>query len=93
MRPEFTKRAPRVDVRRPAFLIDSDGRISEVTILDISSNGFRIEISESPRIGELVTLRVEHGDELRAQIRWALGFEAGGAFLSAPGAAAAVGEN
>ena len=85
MRPRFTKRAPRIDVRRPAVLIDSDGRVSEVTILDISSSGFRIQVSESPRIGEFVTLRAEHRDEFPAQIRWALGAEAGGIFLSAPG--------
>jgi len=84
MRSGFTKRAPRVDVRRPAIPIDSDGCQSEVTILDISSGGFRILVSENPRIGERVTLRVEHSDELAAEIRWALGGEAGGVFLPTP---------
>lgn len=78
----FTKRAPRIDVRRPAVMIDSDGRISNVTILDISSGGFRIEVFEAPSIDEIVTLRVEHGDEFPAQIRWALGDEVGGIFLT-----------
>lgn len=75
------KRAPRVDLRRPAILIDSDKRESDVTILDVSSGGFRIEVAESPRIAEFVTLRVEHGIEFPAQIRWALGNQAGGVFL------------
>jgi PilZ domain-containing protein len=84
VRSDFTKRAARVDVRRPAILIDSDGCVSEVTILDISRSGFRIQISESPRVGERVTLRVEHDDEFPAQIRWVLGGEAGGIFLPSP---------
>ena len=79
---KFTKRAPRIDVRRPAVMIDSDGRIANVTILDISGSGFRIEVFETPSIDEIVTLLVEHGDEFPAQIRWALGGEAGGIFLA-----------
>jgi hypothetical protein len=78
----FSKRAPRVDLRRPAILIYSDGNHSEVTILDVSSGGFRLEVTESPRIAEFVTLRVEHGIDFPAQIRWALGDQAGGVFLS-----------
>lgn len=79
----FNKRAPRIDLRRPALLVDSDGNASTVTILDVSSGGFRLEVAESPRIGEFVTLRVERGEEFPAQIRWALGDEAGGVFLAA----------
>jgi len=81
----FRNRAPRVDVRRTAVMIDSTGGTHEIVILDISSGGFRIEVSEAPRIGEFVTLRVEHGDEFPAQIRWALGNEAGGIFLTDAG--------
>jgi hypothetical protein len=54
----------------------------EVIILDVSSGGFRLEVSEHLRIGEHVTLRVEHCEEFPAQIRWALGDEAGGVFLA-----------
>ena len=78
----ISKRAPRVDLRRPAVLIDSDGREHNVTILDVSSGGFRLEVTEAPRIGEFIHLRVERGDEFPAQIRWALGNEAGGVFLT-----------
>lgn len=81
----ISKRAPRVDLRRPAVLIDSDGREQQVTILDVSSGGFRLEVTEAPRIGEFVTLRVERGEEFSAQVRWALGNEAGGVFLTAVG--------
>lgn len=80
--PGIIKRAPRVDLRRPALLINSDGAQADVVILDVSSGGFRLEVSESPRIGEHVRLRVERGQEFGAQIRWALGTEAGGTFLT-----------
>jgi hypothetical protein len=79
--PGFIKRAPRIDLRRPAILVDSDGTETSVTVLDISATGFRLQVDEAPRIGELVTLRVDHGHEYPAQIRWALGTEAGGIFL------------
>ncbi len=80
--PGFIKRSPRVDLRRPAVLIDAQGAEIAVTVTDVSSGGFRLEVSETPRIGEHVTLRVERGAEYPAQIRWALGKEAGGIFLT-----------
>ncbi len=79
---ESNNRAPRVDLRRPAVMIDSDGVKTDVIILDVSSGGFRIEVQERPQIGEFITLQVEHSENFRAQIRWALGNEAGGVFLS-----------
>jgi len=78
----LNKRAPRIDLRRPAVLINSDGAAVNVTILDVSSGGFKLEAPECLRIGEFVRLRVEHCDEFPAQIRWVLGNEAGGVFLS-----------
>ena len=78
----FNKRAPRIDLRRPAVLIDSDGYESSAVILDISSGGFRLEIEQAVRIGEFVTLCVDHGARYPAQIRWALETEAGGVFLA-----------
>ena len=78
----FNKRAPRVDLCRPATLVDSDGAEHDVNILDVSGSGFRIGVSEIPRIGEFVTLRVERGVSYLAQIRWVLGEEAGGMFLT-----------
>jgi hypothetical protein len=79
---DFNKRAPRIDVRRTAVLVNSDGAEAGVVILDVSSGGFRLKVEELPRIGELVMLRVDKADEFPAQIRWALGDEAGGVFLT-----------
>jgi len=78
--PGNIKRAPRIDVRKTAVVVNSDGVAVAVTLLDISGSGFRIHVTENLRIGEFVTVRVD-GTELPAQIRWVLGDEAGGAFL------------
>lgn len=80
--PGFIKRAPRVDLRRPAVLIDSSGVETVVTILDVSSAGFKLETDGTARIGEVVTLRVDGSADLQAQIRWAVGDQAGGIFLT-----------
>ena len=78
--PGMSKRAPRVDVRKPAIVVNSDGMEVDVIILDVSGSGFRLHVIEKLNIGEFVSLRID--DELvPAQIRWVLGDEAGGAFL------------
>ena len=75
------KRAPRVEVRKAANVINSDGVEVGATILNVSGGGFRLQVSEMLRIGEFISIRVD--DELiPAQIRWVLGDEAGGAFLA-----------
>jgi hypothetical protein len=79
---DFNKRAPRIDLRRSAVLINSDGGEAGVVILDVSSGGFRLKVEETPRIGELITLRVDKSEEYPGQIRWVLGDEAGGVFLA-----------
>jgi hypothetical protein len=80
--PGFIKRAPRIDLRRPAVLIDSQGVETIVTILDVSSGGFKLQIDEVPRIGDIVVLRVDGSDDIQAQIRWAIDGQAGGVFLT-----------
>ena len=80
--PGFVKRAPRVDLRQPAVLINSDGIAMDVVLLDLSSSGFKIEAPETLRIGEVVTLQVGRSSEMKAQVRWALGDQAGGVFIT-----------
>jgi hypothetical protein len=79
--PGFIKRPPRIDLGRSAVLIDSKGVEVEVVVLDVSSTGFKLEASEPPRIGEVVTLRVDGSGDLKSQIRWAIDGKAGGVFL------------
>jgi hypothetical protein len=80
--PGFIKRAPRVDLRQNATLLNSDGVAVNVVLLDLSSSGFKIEAPETLRIGEIVTLHVGRSSEMKAQIRWALGDQAGGVFIT-----------
>ena len=75
-----SKRAPRIDLRRPATLINSDGDILAITILDMSGDGFRIEVSEPLRQGEQITI-VDGNIRAPAEIKWSLGNEAGAAFV------------
>ena len=75
------KRAPRIEGRHEAMAVDSAGRTYHVTVIDISSGGFRFETNEPFRIGEYVTLRVPRYGDFPTQIIWAVGNEAGGVFL------------
>lgn len=59
----------------------TDGSEHKVTITDVSSGGFRLKTEETMPIGEHVFLRVPRYGDFPAQIRWALGADAGGVFL------------
>ena len=75
------KRAPRVATCYPATVVDGDGVELAVIVVDISREGFRLTSDETMVIGEHVHLRVPRYGDFPAQIRWAIGNEAGGVFL------------
>jgi len=77
----YIKRAPRIEGRHSATLVTADGHIIPVTVTNLSGGGFRLETDELLRTGEYVALRVNRYGDFPAQIRWALGAEAGGVFL------------
>lgn len=79
--PGEIKRAPRVDTRFGTSLIDSDGNSVSVVVIDISREGCRMETDGSLKIGEQVQIKVPKYGTFAAQIRWALGNEAGAVFL------------
>lgn len=80
--PGQIKRAPRVDTRFSTKLTDSDGNTIAVTVIDISREGCRLQTSDGLlRIGENVQIEVPKHGSFAAQIRWALGNEAGAVFL------------
>ena len=79
--PGFVRRAPRVDTNFPAALRDSDGHKLPVVILDLSREGCRLEADGSLSIGEEIELEVPKYGTFSAQIRWAIGNEAGAVFL------------
>lgn len=79
--PGIVKRAPRVDTRFKASLIDSDGNVMPVLVMDISREGCRLETEATLKIGEKVDIEVPKYGKFPAQVRWALGSEAGVVFL------------
>ena len=79
--PGEISRSARVRVSHDATLVLSDGSEHQVTITDVSSGGFHLCTKQTMPIGEHVFLRVARYGDFPAQIRWALGEEAGGVFL------------
>ena len=79
--PGYIKRPPRIDTRHEGVLIDSDGNRVPIIVRDISSEGCRLETDGELRIGERVEIQVDRHGNYPAQIRWALGREAGAMFL------------
>lgn len=79
--PGHIKRPPRVDTRIETYLTDSDGNRISVVVMDISRDGCRMETSAMLRIGEKVQIEVPKYGTFAAQIRWALGNEAGAVFM------------
>lgn len=74
-------RSTRIDVNFDAVLVTSDDHEIAVTVKDLSREGFRIELTDEVLVGERVRLRVRRNEEIPAEIKWALGSEAGGVFL------------
>ena len=74
-------RRNRIPVARDAMLVTAQGAEHAVTITDVSAGGFRLHSDVTLPIGEHVFLRVDRYGDFPAQIRWALGPDAGGVFL------------
>ena len=83
--PGQIKRQPRVRVEHEGVLIDSEGVEIAVRVTDISREGCRLITDGTPMIGERVQLRVGRAGAVPAQVRWALGEEAGLRFVEAQG--------
>lgn len=76
------KRPARIRVEMDATLIASDGVESPVTLLDLSSAGFRLGNVRDPlEPGDKVQLLMRQ-ERATGEIRWVLGEEAGGIFLT-----------
>lgn len=78
--PGFIKRSPRVDTNFATTLTDSDGNTVAVRVVDLSREGCRLETEATLKIGENVQIEVPKYGSFEAQIRWALGNEAGAVF-------------
>lgn len=80
--PGEIKRGPRVATDLKAVLIRPNGEEIPVIITDISKDGFKLSTETQLMIGERVDLCMPKTGDVPAQIRWALGSEAGGVFLA-----------
>lgn len=76
------KRGPRVATDLQAMLLRPTGEQVRAVITDISKDGFKLAAERQLMIGERVELSVPTAGNVPAQIRWAVGGEAGGVFLA-----------
>ncbi|MBA2466243.1 MAG: PilZ domain-containing protein [Sphingomonas sp.] len=79
--PGQISRRQRIQVAHQAILVTGQGVEHPVSITDVSAGGFRLRTDITIPIGEHVFLRVDRYGDFPAQIRWALGTDAGGVFL------------
>jgi hypothetical protein len=79
--PGQISRRQRIEVSHDATLVTAEGAEYSVKITDVSAGGFRLRTDVAVAIGEHVFLRVDRYGDFPAQIRWALGPDAGGVFL------------
>jgi hypothetical protein len=76
-----TRREPRVTLNCEAILTEADGYTVDVTIVDVSKDGFRLRSLTELEEGSKVTLQMQNVAAVRGEIRWICGHEAGGIFL------------
>jgi endonuclease YncB( thermonuclease family) len=74
-------RQRRVALNCAGVVTESDGCTIDVTIVDISKDGFRLRSVEELELGSTVSLQMQETRPVRCEIRWACGHEAGGIFL------------
>jgi hypothetical protein len=76
-----TRRERRVTLNCGAILTEDDGFTVDVTIVDVSKDGFRLRSLTELEIGSKVMLQMQNVAAVRGEIRWSCGHEAGGVFL------------
>ena len=78
---DHDSREPRIAVRCEAVLVEEDGCLLDVVIVDVSRDGFRLESDSELEVGSEVIIRAPKLEPIKALIRWTCGNEAGGVFL------------
>ena len=78
-------RATRILLNAPIGIDMEDGSRVPATLLDLSSEGFRLRSEELLQVGERIALRVDGEEPMPGEVKWATGFVAGGIFLVGPG--------
>jgi hypothetical protein len=76
-----SRRDRRVVLNCAAILTEADGFTVDVTVVDVSKDGFRLRSVTELELGSKVSLQMENVTPVRCEIRWSCGHEAGGVFL------------
>ena len=76
-----TGREARVTLNCSAVLMEEDGSMLDVTIVDVSTNGFRLHSLAELEVGSEVSLQMAKVPAVGGEIRWTCGHQSGGIFL------------
>ena len=74
-------RGRRVSLNCAAILTEADGSTLDVTIVDVSSQTFRLTSLAELETGSEVLLQMDKVAAVRGEIRWTCGHHSGGVFL------------
>lgn len=76
-----SERGKRIHLRQSVRLVTSDGHAHDVTLKDLSRDGFKIGLDGADLMeGEIVTISTSRSNA-RAQVQWVSETEAGGTFI------------
>ena len=82
-----SERERRIELRQGVRLVTSDGHAHEVTLKDLSRDGFKVGLDGADLVeGEIVTISTSRS-HARAQVQWVSKTEAGGTFIDEPNVA------
>ena len=80
-KPNYVQRPPRWSITADTTVIDGCGRSLDTRIWDISKGGFMAECEEKLPLGAVITVDLPGKGEVRAEVRWALGWRFGAMIL------------
>lgn len=79
-----SERGKRIELQQSVRLVTSEGHAYEVTLKDLSRDGFKIALDGADLVaGEIVTISTARSNA-RAQVQWVSETEAGGTFIDEP---------
>jgi len=83
LKPEFVQRPPRWDVHGDIVIVDDIGRELQAQLWNISNGGFAAECEEKLKIGAIIAVELPILGQVRAEVRWVLGWRFGAMVLPA----------
>jgi positive regulator of sigma E activity len=79
---KYVRRAPRWECDVEVVVEDDCGRELMGRIANMSDSGFMAECEEKVRLGSIVEVKIPGRGQLRAEVRWVLGWRFGAMILS-----------